>query len=144
MRATTSVGPPAANLAPWPIPDAATLPLACRPSEIRFVRPRHVGIPSRVPLDVFGAKQFRPIKGDRCIRHGGLPRSREGALILDREFELKILAVTVRGSRANIMLLCVPFEPLFRRRGIQHSISLDHGQTLGVRRAIPIEHGLPY
>src|SRR5881392_1817543 len=41
------------------------------------------------------------------------------------------------------MLLCVPFKPLFRRLGIQHSISLDHVKGLGVRRAIPVDHGIP-
>src|SRR6266851_7472898 len=31
------------------------------PSEVRFVRQRHIGVLSRVPLDVFGASHFRPV-----------------------------------------------------------------------------------
>src|SRR5207302_1432725 len=34
-----------------------------RPSEVRLVRLRHVGVLSRVPQDVFGASLLRPVGG---------------------------------------------------------------------------------
>src|SRR5580698_271213 len=45
-----------------PIPDAPTNSPSCasRPSEIRFVRPWHFGVLSRVPLGVFGTNLFHP------------------------------------------------------------------------------------
>src|SRR5271167_3672136 len=73
----------------------ATLAGSC-PSEIRLVRPRHFGVLSRVPLDVFGANRFHPVGGTAPISHGRGPRRREDAFILDRELELQVLARIAR------------------------------------------------
>src|SRR5215467_864380 len=104
------------------------------PSEIRSVRPRHVGVLSRVPLDVFGASLFHPAGGviaTASISHGRGPWRREHALILDRELKLQVLALMVRVShpRADVMLLCIPCKPVFGGFGVQEPISFDHVQS---------------
>src|SRR5713226_3068035 len=89
-------------------------------SEIRLGRPRHIGVLSRVPLDVFGASLFRPLRGGvrsaGSIRHGRGPWRREDVLILDRELELQVLTPRVRIPHpvGDVILLCVSFEPVFR------------------------------
>src|SRR5580704_13915105 len=81
------------------------------PSEVRFVRPRHIGVLSRVPLDVFGASLFLPVGGAASatsVSHGRGPRRREDGFILDRELELQVLAPIVRLHRqGDVMLPCV-------------------------------------
>src|SRR5215469_8339490 len=94
----------------------STLSSISRPSEVRFVCPRHIGVLSRVPLDVFGANMFFPFLGtlERSTRysisHGRGPRRREDAFILNRESELEELALRVRLRPKGSMLLCVPNE----------------------------------
>src|SRR5258708_35446043 len=97
-------------------------------SEIWFVRPRHVGVLARVPLDVFGASLFRPVGGvtsttstsTTSISHGRGPRRREDAFVLDREPELQVLAPIFRvHPLGDVMLLGVACEPLFGGFGIK-------------------------
>src|SRR5271168_957376 len=108
-----------------------------RPSEIRLIRPWHVGVLSRVPLNVFGANLFRPVVGAQSISHGRGPRHREDALILDGELELQVFASVVRVPHplSDVTLLCVPFEAVFRRLVIEHAIPFGYMQSLRMRRA---------
>ena len=76
------------------------------------------------------------------ISHGRGPRRREDAFILDGEFELQVLArVFGSPSTGRLMFLRVAIEPLFRGFGIKQPIAFDDMQSLGVRRAVPIDHG---
>src|SRR5215471_17784915 len=77
-------------------------PAVSRCSEIRFVRPGHVGVLSRVPLDVFRASLFLPFIGANSISHGCGPRRREDAFILHRKPELQVLALWVRAKNAAL------------------------------------------
>src|SRR5262249_49777046 len=64
----------------------------CDPArlEVRVFGRRHIGVLSRVPLDVFGASLFLPVSGPSTasISHGRGPRRGEDAFILDCELEL--------------------------------------------------------
>src|ERR1700682_6274021 len=84
-----------------------------RRSEIRLVRPRHCGVLSRVPPDVFGANRFRPVAAAAPISHGRGPRRREGALIVDRELELQVLAPVAWRWLGAPILPYIPFPSLF-------------------------------
>jgi hypothetical protein len=83
------------------IPDAATTCLTpdCLRLEIRFVRGRHRGVLSGVPLDVLGAGIFRPLGHQRSqgtpVCHRRRPWHGENAFILDRKLELQPLALVV-------------------------------------------------
>src|SRR5271168_3058682 len=109
-----------------------------RPSEIRLIRPWHVGVLSRVPLNVFGANLFRPVVGAQSISHGRGPRHREGALILDGELELQIFAPMVRVPHplSHVTLLCVPcmrYRPITCRAsvcGVPYQSTIANGPTL--------------
>src|SRR5271163_1634742 len=115
-----------------------------RPSEIWLIRPWHVGVLSRVPLNVFGANLFRPVVGAQSISHGRGPRHREDALILDGELELQVFAPMVRVPHplSDVTLLCVPFEALFRRLVLSPSGALGDVASLvqpGAARPVPLE-----
>ena len=105
------------------------------PSEIRLVRPRHRGIFSRVPFDVFRANRFRPAAEAAPISHGRGPRRREGAFIVDRELELQVRAPVVWRWLGAPILFCVPFPSVFRGFVIDEPISFDNMQSFCVRRA---------
>ena len=111
--------------------------------EIGLVRPWHLGVFSRVPLAVFSTNPFLPTGRIAHICQGCGPWRREDAFILDRELEPQVLGQIVRvpDPLDGVMLLCVPFEPLFRGFVIKQPISFDDMQSLRVRSVIPIDHG---
>jgi len=64
-----------------------------RRSEVRLAGQWHIGVLSRVPLNVFGASLFFPTIGANSISHGRGPWRSEDAVILDREPELQVFAL---------------------------------------------------
>src|SRR5262249_58715735 len=72
-------------------------------SKIGLVRARHRGIPSRVSrifgADIFTSASSAPIAYRRTpVSYGRRPRRRKDALILDREFDLLLLAPIIRDA----------------------------------------------
>src|SRR5215468_5475558 len=104
---------------------SAATPTPCQLSEIRLVRARHRGIPSRVSrifgADIFTSASSAPIAYRRApISYGRRPRRRKDAFILDRELELQVLApivgVAVGDERNRIrrqakIFFCSSFQP---------------------------------
>src|SRR2546423_8897580 len=92
-------------------------------SEIRLDRCRHRGLSSGVSrifgADIFGSARSAPIAHRWApISYGRRPRRRKDAFILDREFELQVLAPIVGVAAANArnsiwrttkMFFCGPF-----------------------------------
>src|SRR5260370_1028875 len=76
----------------------------------------------------FPRKRLPPSRRGAPVSHRRGPRRREDAFVLDHELELQILAPIVRvpDPLGDEILLCVPFEPLFRGLVIKQPISLDH------------------
>src|SRR6266853_4422339 len=132
------------------LPKSGDLPQPLAGSEIRFVRARYLGVLSSIVfMRVFGADDFPPLgRQSASIRDCCRPRHREDSFILDREMKLKALALvpgigcpTFGGSRQTEILLCTAFLRLFRDFVINQPITFHHVQSLGVRRAIHINHG---
>ena len=92
-------------------------------------------------MDVFGANRFRPVGAAAPISHGRGPRRREGALIVDRELELQVLAGVVwRGLSAPI-LLYIPIPSVSRGFIIDEPITFHYVQRRTVRCTVYIKHG---
>src|ERR1700688_3271162 len=98
-------------------------------------------------MGVFGADNFRPFGRAAPIKsgpisYGGRQGSCEDAFILNSELELQVLALIVgiggqRSPTSLQILFCVAFYPLSRGFVIEQTITFDHMQRLGIRRAEP-------
>src|SRR5580692_2104661 len=104
-------------------------------SEIRLASSRDlrvlVGI---VFMPVFGADNLPPFRGIERIGYGRGPRRREGALILDREMDLQVVAGVIEIERALVThkLLVASFQRTFRGFVIEQRVAFHHVQGLGV------------
>jgi hypothetical protein len=93
-------------------------------------------------MPVFCADDFLPLAGAAPIGNGRSPGHREGALILNRELDLQILApvIALEVHRRTEILFRVPLQALFGFFVREHAIAFHGGQLLGKRCATQVEH----
>src|SRR5208283_1255791 len=102
-------------------------------SEIRLGSGRDlrvlVGI---VFMHVFGADDFPPFRGIERISYGRSPRRREGALILNSEMDLQVVAgvIEIEGALVAHELLVAAFQRAFRGFVIEQRVAFHHVQSL--------------
>src|SRR5437879_4050044 len=120
--------------------------------EIRLLGSRNPGVligvivcSGIVLLYIFSANTFLPVGVPGAqISDGRLPWHREGACILNGEFELQalVLADGIAATAGARPLFMAPVLRFFGGFVVEQPIALDHMQSLGVRSAETVDHGV--